>query len=100
VTRLPGSPALIGTLMAVIFAVPVFFAGMLFALEFRAVESPSVALGANMLGAVAGGLLENLSLLTGMRALLLVTMALYCLAGIGLWQRRKVPATVTKAVAA
>ena len=100
VTRLPASPALIGTLMAGVFAVPVFFAGMLFALEFRTVDSPSVALGANMLGAVVGGLLENLSLLTGMRALLLVTMALYCLAGIGLWQGRKAPAIVGKAVAA
>jgi hypothetical protein len=82
------------------FAVPVFFAGMLFALEFRSVESPSVALGANILGAVAGGLLENLSLLIGMRALLLVAMGLYCLAAIGLWQRRKMPAIESKAVAA
>ena len=100
VTRLPLSPAVIGTLLACIFSVPVFFAGMLFALEFRNVDSPSVALGANMLGAVAGGLLENLSLLTGMRALLLVTMALYCLAGVGLWYRHKAPAVVSKAVAA
>ena len=63
------------------------FAGMLFASEFRIAESPSAALGANMLGAVAGGLLENLSLLFGMRALLLVAMGLYCLAGIGLLLR-------------
>lgn len=100
VTHLSVSPAVIGALMAAIFVLPVFFAGMLFALEFRNVESPSVALGSNMLGAVAGGLLENLSLLTGMRALLLVTMALYCLAGVGLWHRRKMPAIVSKAVAA
>jgi Spermine/spermidine synthase domain len=82
-----GSPALTGTLMAAIFAVPVLFAGMLFSLEFRTVASPSAALGANVLGAVAGGLLENVSLMTGMRSLLLLALGLYCLAGLGLWLR-------------
>jgi hypothetical protein len=42
-----------------------------------------------MLGAVAGGLLENLSLLFGMRALLLVAIAVYCIAGVGLWRQRR-----------
>ena len=82
--RIPGSPALAGSVATAVFAIPVFFAGILFASEFRAVESPSAALGANMLGAVAGGLLENLSFLFGMRALLLVAIALYCLAAVGL----------------
>src|SRR5919108_402488 len=82
--RLPGSPAMLVSLATAVFAVPVFFAGILFATEFRNAESPSAALGANMLGAVVGGLLENLSLLFGMRALLLVAMLLYCLAGVGL----------------
>jgi spermidine synthase len=90
--RIPGPPAIVGAVATAVFAIPVFFAGILFALEFRMVASPSVALGANMLGAVAGGLLENLSLLYGMRALLLVAMGLYCLAGIGLWSRREQPA--------
>ena len=82
--RIPGSPALAGSVAIAVFAIPVFFAGIIFASEFRAVESPSAALGANMLGAVAGGLLENLSFLFGMRALLLVATGLYCLAAIGL----------------
>ena len=38
---------------------------------------------------VAGGLLENLSLLFGMRALLLIAMALYALAAIGLRLRHR-----------
>ena len=42
-----------------------------------------------MLGAVAGGLLETLSLLFGMRALLLVAVGVYCLAGLGLWRRKR-----------
>ena len=82
-SRIPGSAAMVGLLSAVIFAIPVFFAGLLFASEFRAVESPAAALGANMLGAVVGGLLENLSLIIGMKALLIVAAVLYGLAGLG-----------------
>jgi hypothetical protein len=36
-----------------------------------------------MLGAVVGGLLENLSLIVGMKALLLVAAVLYSLAAVG-----------------
>ena len=36
-----------------------------------------------MLGAVVGGLLENLSLIVGMKALLLIAALLYCLAAVG-----------------
>jgi spermidine synthase len=81
--RIPGSPALVGSFAALIFAIPVFFAGLLFASEFRSAESPAAALGANMLGAVVGGLLENLSLIIGMKALLLVAAILYALAAMG-----------------
>jgi spermidine synthase len=84
-----GSAAFVGTLAACILAIPVFFAGLLFATEFRTVESPSAALGANMLGAVVGGLLENCSLIIGLRALLLLAFGLYVLAGVGLISSRK-----------
>jgi hypothetical protein len=87
--RIGGSPSVAGTIAVVVFSIPVVFAGILFATEFRIAESPSAALGANMLGAVAGGLLENLSLLFGMRALLLFAMAVYCLAGMGLWRQKR-----------
>jgi hypothetical protein len=82
--RIPGSPAFVGWLAAGFFVIPVFFAGILFASEFQKADSPSAALGANMLGAVVGGLLENLSLIIGMKALLLVAVVLYCFAGLGL----------------
>jgi hypothetical protein len=81
--RIPGSAALIGYFAALIFAIPVFFAGLLFASEFRSTDSPAAALGANMLGAVVGGLLENLSLIIGMKALLIVAALLYILAAVG-----------------
>jgi len=82
--RIPGSAAVVGAFAALIFAIPIFFAGLLFASEFRLAKSPAVALGANILGAVVGGLLENLSLIIGLKALLLVAALLYCLAAVGL----------------
>jgi hypothetical protein len=81
--RIPGSAAMVGSFAALIFAIPVFFAGLLFASEFRSADSPAAALGANMLGAVVGGLLENLSLIVGMKALLVVAALLYSLAALG-----------------
>jgi hypothetical protein len=88
-SRLPQNPTSAGILMALAFSVPVFFAGLLFGREFQKTSSPSSALGANILGAVVGGLLENLSLLMGMRALLLITIAFYCLAGFGFLSRSR-----------
>ncbi len=82
--RIPGSAATVGSIAALIFAIPIFFAGLLFASEFRVTASPAAALGANILGAVVGGLLENASLVIGLKALLLVAAVLYCLAGAGL----------------
>jgi spermidine synthase len=82
-----GSPTLGGVVAVAVFSLPVMFAGILFSSEFKIAESASAALGANMLGAVAGGLLENLSLLFGMHALLLVAIAVYSVAGFTLWKR-------------
>ena len=81
--RIPGSATLVGSCAAIVFSIPVFFAGLLFASEFRSADSPAAALGANMLGAVVGGLLENLSLIVGMKALLLLAAILYSLAAVG-----------------
>lgn len=85
--KIGGSPAMVGTVAVVVFSVPVVFAGILFASQFRGVESQSAALGANLLGAVAGGLMENFSLVVGMRALLLIAMGVYALAGVALWRQ-------------
>jgi hypothetical protein len=82
--RIPGSALAVGSLAAILYAVPVFFAGLLFAREFRSTRSPSAALAANMLGAVVGGLAENLSLVVGLRGLLLMAAAFYLVAGVGL----------------
>src|ERR1700728_2715673 len=83
--RVGGSPAMVGTVAVAVFSIPVVFAGILFASQFRGVKSQSAVLGANLLGAVAGGLMENFSLVVGMRALLLIAMGVYALAGVALW---------------
>jgi len=86
--RVPGPAASVGVVAALVFSVPVFFAGLLFSAEFRQTDSPATALGANMLGAVLGGLLENASLVFGMKALLVIAAFFYLLAGVGLLRRK------------
>jgi hypothetical protein len=56
---------------------PIFVANLIFAERFRDTANPTAAFGANLLGAMVGGTLEYLSLLTGFRALLLLVAALY-----------------------
>lgn len=59
---------------------PVFLANLVFAQRFEATGAMTVAFGANLLGAMVGGVLEYLSLVTGFRFLLVVVAALYGLA--------------------
>jgi hypothetical protein len=65
--------------VAIAFA-PIFLANLVFAQRFRDVGSSTVAFGANLLGAIVGGMLEYLSLQTGYRFLLVIVGALYGLA--------------------
>jgi hypothetical protein len=62
--------------IALAFA-PIFCANLLFAERFKDVGSSTVAFGANLLGAMVGGLLEYASLVIGYRSLLIVTALLY-----------------------
>ena len=59
---------------------PIFLANLVFAERFRNVEESNVAFGANLLGAMVGGVLEYLALITGYQALLIVVAVLYGLA--------------------
>lgn len=65
--------AIAGPLMAV----PVFFAGIVFSSELRARADTAAALGCNLCGAMLGGLLENLSMIVGLKALVLLALAIY-----------------------
>jgi hypothetical protein len=66
---------------AVVF-VPVFFAGVVFAVAFRGSARPDVDLGSNIGGVALGGLSEYLSLLVGFRGLLCVAFGFYLLAAV------------------
>ena len=67
--------------VAVILAfAPIFCANLLFAERFRDVASSTVAFGANLLGAVIGGILEYSALVIGYRSLVVVAAALYACA--------------------
>lgn len=67
-------------LAAAIAFAPIFLANLVFAERFREAGSSTVAFGANLLGAMVGGLLEYSSLILGYRSLLLVIAVLYALA--------------------
>jgi tRNA1(Val) A37 N6-methylase TrmN6 len=56
---------------------PVFCANLLFAERFKTAGQSTVAFGANLLGAMVGGILEYGALIVGYRALLIVVAALY-----------------------
>ena len=56
---------------------PMLFSGIVFIRSFAAVERKDVALGANLLGALVGALLQSVTFITGIKALLLIVGALY-----------------------
>ena len=61
---------------AVAFA-PIVFANLIFANSFRDTTKADMAFASNLIGAVVGGALEYVALLTGYRALLVVVALLY-----------------------
>jgi len=65
--------------VAIAFA-PIFLANLVFAQRFRDVAAAATAFGANLLGAMVGGVLEYLALVSGYRFLLVVVAVLYGLA--------------------
>ena len=59
---------------------PIFCANLLFAQRFKETAALTVAFGANLLGAMVGGVLEYASLIYGYRALLILIAGLYAAA--------------------
>jgi hypothetical protein len=56
------------------------FSGIIFVRSLAGVQHKDAALGANMIGALAGGLLQSVTFITGIKALLLIVAGLYLLA--------------------
>lgn len=59
---------------------PIFAANLVFTQRFKDTENSTAAFGANLLGSIAGGVLEYMALITGYRALVIVVAILYGLA--------------------
>jgi SAM-dependent methyltransferase len=70
-------PELRYALSAAIAFAPVFFANLVFTHSFRDTASADMAFASNLLGAMVGGVLEYVALLTGFRTLLVVVGLLY-----------------------
>jgi SAM-dependent methyltransferase len=72
----------------VVLGMPVFFAGIVFIRSFARAGFQGAALGSNLFGALVGGLLESLSMWTGIRSLLIVAGLLYLASWLALRARK------------
>lgn len=61
-------------------SLPMLFSGIVFIRSFEKAERKDAALGANLFGSLAGGLLQTVTFVTGIKALLLIVAGLYLLA--------------------
>jgi hypothetical protein len=78
----PGSllvdpPWLRYVLAAALAFAPVFFANLVFSYSFRDTKTADMAFASNLLGAMVGGAIEYVALITGYQALLVIVAALY-----------------------
>jgi SAM-dependent methyltransferase len=67
---------------AILVGIPVFFSGLIFSQSFRAVPQAAQFLGVNLLGAVVGGILENLVMIGGTPILGVLSIVLYVLSAV------------------
>lgn len=77
---LPGTFRVVAS-CGVVF-VPVFFAGIVFAMRFRDSRAPDIDFGSNIAGAMLGGLSESLSLVIGFNHLLILALLFYGVSGV------------------
>jgi SAM-dependent methyltransferase len=80
-----------------VLCLPAYFAGIVFARSYANAHFNSEALGSNILGALLGGVLESLSFWTGLRALVLISLAFYVLSAVFLRTGQKAPAQPVRA---
>ncbi len=76
----------------IVLCLPLFAAALIFARELRLDPEPSAAFGSNLLGALAGGVLEYSSMALGFRTLYLIALGLYALSYLGFRPSRTAPA--------
>ena len=60
-------------------SLPMLFSGIVFIRSFAIAEEKNTALGANLVGAFVGALLQSVTFITGIKALLLIVAGFYFL---------------------
>lgn len=76
--QLPALPRLPAAVL--VYFTPIFIANLVFAQRFRNVEAAGIAFGANLLGAMVGGVLEYTALVSGYQLLAVVVALFYAAA--------------------
>lgn len=90
---LTAPPALERALATALATLPLFFSGLAFSGELRRSGDTAAMLSSNLLGAIAGGLLEYSCMYLGMRRLTLLALAVYAAGwGASRWRRPAAPA--------
>lgn len=69
--------ALKALLVGCLTSLPMLFSGIVFIQSFARAERKDLALGANLFGALIGGLLQSVTFIVGVKALLLIVAGLY-----------------------
>jgi hypothetical protein len=88
-----------GILGGLLFALPVFFAGVIVSTLLKESRDISGGLGSNLLGSVLGGCLEYLSMYAGLRKMTLLVIAVYLMAYLVLARRNSKPKDETQTLA-
>lgn len=68
------------TVVGLLTSVPMLFSGIVFVRSFAASDRKDGALAANLMGSLVGGLLQSITFVIGIKALLLIVAALYACA--------------------
>ena len=83
-----------------VLCMPVFFAGIVFVSSFARAHFQGRALGSNLFGSLAGGLLESVSLWFGLKLLIVLVAIIYAGSALSLLRRTPYPSKVTAIEAA
>jgi hypothetical protein len=92
------SALLRGVVATFALCLPVFFASLIFIQSFSRARFQGSALGSNLFGALAGGLLESFSLWFGLRSITIIAAALYAASAIAISWRLSVPEAVPQSL--
>jgi spermidine synthase len=66
-------------IIGILTTLPIFFSGIIFIRSFAIIEGKDEALGANLVGALVGAMLQSITYLSGIKFLLLIVASFYIL---------------------